>query len=473
MMKLPIVCALLLASSAAAQVPTYDDVVVGSVPLDAGGTMNLLTDIYLPAGATGPTPLLLWIHGGGWQSGTQNESPGAAMQLLFSGVAVATVGYRLSGQAIFPAQIHDVKGVVRYLRANAALYNLDPNRIACWGSSAGAHLAALLATSGGVLDLEGNSGGNLSESSRVMAAVDYFGPTDLLQMNLDVTTPPGSTINHDAPTSPESRLIGFDGPGEGIGVLRANIANPAPPFPALAALVALTNPITHLTSDDPPLFVSHGQQDTTVPFAQSLRLRDGALAIGLGPVFKSVAAAGHGFLGSTTDAQARAFLLHAFFGGVTPVGSPFCFGDNSGTACPCGNSSTGYVGCNSSLAIGGRLRASGEPSITADSLVLDGAQMPNSSALYFQGTSTQTEGAGVAFGDGLRCVTGTIVRLGTKVNLAGASQYPAAGDAPVSVSGGDAAGVTRYFQVWYRNPVGFCTAATFNLTNGVAVTFVP
>ncbi len=154
---------------------------------------------------------------------------------------------------------------------------------------------------------------------------------------------------------------------------------------------------------------------------------------------------------------------------------PFCFGDGSGTACPCGNSSApgSQTGCLSSLGIGGRLSTSGTPQLTADTFVLLGTQMPNSSALYFQGTTSLVGGMGAVFGDGLRCAGGSILRLGTKNNSAGASQYPQGGDPTVSVRGLVASPGTRTYQVWYRNAAAFCTASTFNLTNGVVVIWTP
>ncbi len=149
----------------------------------------------------------------------------------------------------------------------------------------------------------------------------------------------------------------------------------------------------------------------------------------------------------------------------------FCPGDGSGTACPCGNSSPlgAAEGCLHSLGTGGKVRGTGLPSLAADSLVLTGTQMPNSSALYFQGTTQQNAGLGAAFGDGLRCAGGSVIRLGTKINAAGASQYPAAGDPSVSVRGQVVAPGTRTYQVWYRNAGAFCTPSTFNLSNGVVV----
>ncbi len=157
-------------------------------------------------------------------------------------------------------------------------------------------------------------------------------------------------------------------------------------------------------------------------------------------------------------------------------GSPvtaFCFG-TGGTACPCGNAGLIGNGCASSVnANGANLSFSGVPSIAADTLVLLGSGMPNSSALYFQGTSQQNGGLGVAFGDGLRCAGGSTIRLGTKTNGGGGSQYPVGGDLSVSVRGSNAAGNVRTYQVWYRNAAVFCTSDTFNLTNGLQVTWQP
>ncbi|MBL8862188.1 MAG: hypothetical protein JNK02_09260 [Planctomycetes bacterium] len=155
---------------------------------------------------------------------------------------------------------------------------------------------------------------------------------------------------------------------------------------------------------------------------------------------------------------------------TTPGPTAFCFGDGLGAPCPCGNSGAAGRGCaNSVNPAGARLVASGTASVGADTLALLGVGMPNSSALFFQGTTQQSGGLGVAFGDGLRCAGGTIVRLATKSNAGGASTYPTAGDASVAVRGGVAAGDVRTYQIWYRNAADFCLPATFNLTNGVQV----
>jgi hypothetical protein len=152
-----------------------------------------------------------------------------------------------------------------------------------------------------------------------------------------------------------------------------------------------------------------------------------------------------------------------------PTGVPFCFGDGSGTACPCGNSGAAGNGCASSVnANGANLTTTGSASLANDTLVLHGTGMPNSNCLYFQGTSQIS----VVFGDGLRCAGGTIVRLGTKTNAAGASQFPSGADPSVHVKGAvSIPGSVRTYQTWYRNAAAFCSPSTFNLTNGVLVTW--
>jgi hypothetical protein len=158
------------------------------------------------------------------------------------------------------------------------------------------------------------------------------------------------------------------------------------------------------------------------------------------------------------------------------ISTAFCFGDGTGlVACPCGNFGAVGHGCASSANVAGALlQAAGLASVAADTLVLSGSDMPNSSVLYFQGTTQQGGGAGTVFGDGLRCAGGSIIRLGTANNVAGASQYPELGDQPVSVRGQiPLAGGNRTYQAWYRNAAPFCTSSTFNLTNGLAITWTP
>jgi hypothetical protein len=168
-------------------------------------------------------------------------------------------------------------------------------------------------------------------------------------------------------------------------------------------------------------------------------------------------------------------LIDSVHIGSTGPGMIFCAGDGSATACPCGNSSpTGAgEGCASSLGFGARLRANGSASLAADTLQLVGDQMPNAPCLYFQGTQQIAAGAGLVFGDGLRCAGGSIVRLGTKTNAGGTSTYPSGSDPSVSVRGQVTTPGVRDYQTWYRNAAAFCTPSTFNLTNGLQITWVP
>jgi hypothetical protein len=148
------------------------------------------------------------------------------------------------------------------------------------------------------------------------------------------------------------------------------------------------------------------------------------------------------------------------------TGTPYCFGDGTGTACPCGNNGAPGHGCASSVNPNGALLgAIGQSALANDTLTLQGSGMPNSSCLYFQGTTQISS----VFGDGLRCAGGTVNRLGTKTNVNGSSQYPAPGDQSVSVRGAVTSPGTRSYQVWYRNAAAFCTPSTFNLTNGLSI----
>jgi hypothetical protein len=152
--------------------------------------------------------------------------------------------------------------------------------------------------------------------------------------------------------------------------------------------------------------------------------------------------------------------------------SEFCYGDGSAAACPCGNASAigSRAGCLHSLGYGGTLRVHGRAQITDDTLVLEGASMPGSSAaLYFQASGLVNGGAGVPFGDGIKCESGPFVRFGTKSNVGGASRFPEVNDASISTKGHITSAGTRHYQVRFRNAAAFCTSDTFNYTSGVTV----
>lgn len=259
-----------------------------------GVVRELLLDLRIPSGKAGPSPLLVWIHGGGWSGGSRNM-PSRAAALCERGYVVASIDYRLTGTAPWPAQGQDCKGALRWLRANAANFDIDPDRIGVWGSSAGGHLVAWLGAAGSVgtttvgnttMDLEGATGGNLDQSSRVQAVVDWYGPTDLLFMRM---YPSG--IDHDDPESPEGNLL--DGA-----------------VPDNPERVALVNPVSFLSADDPPFLLMHGTVDDSVPFHQSELLYRALVNRGLAATFVPILDAGHG--GASFDTKDNLEGVYAF-----------------------------------------------------------------------------------------------------------------------------------------------------------------
>jgi acetyl esterase/lipase len=239
-------------------------------------------DLYLPKAGTN-LPLIINIHGGAFKMGSKEQ--GVPLDYLGQGYAVASINYRLSQHAKFPAQIEDCKAAVRWLRAHAAEYRLNPNRFAAWGSSAGGHLASMLGTTGdtNVFDV----GANLDQPSRVQAVVDYFGPTDFLQMDAH-RLPTGMT--HDPANSPESELIG--------GAIQENQDK-----------AAKANPITYVTPGDPPFLICHGDADPLVPHHQSELLEAALKKAGIPVIFYTVKGAGHGgFRDPKVPEMTREFL---------------------------------------------------------------------------------------------------------------------------------------------------------------------
>lgn len=211
------------------------------------GTARQTLDLYVPSEGTGPWPVIVWVHGGGWQNGSKEQCLPLRAGFVDKGYAVASVNYRLSGDAVFPAQIEDCKAAIRWLRAHAAEYRLDGAHFAGWGGSAGGHLVALLGTSGDVKEFD--RGENLEQSSRVQVVCDFFGPSDLAVM---VGTP--GYERHALADSPESKLIG-------------GIPTQVPEKAAAAS------PVTYVSPDDPPFLIVHGEKDPVVPADQSVRLQ--------------------------------------------------------------------------------------------------------------------------------------------------------------------------------------------------------
>ena len=239
-------------------------------------------DLYIPNEGEN-LPLIIWVHGGAWRGGSKERY--APMEYLKSGYAGASINYRLSQHAVFPAQIEDVKAAVRWIRANAETYRLDPNRFAAWGSSAGGHLVAMLGTAGDITEFE--VGENLEVSSQVQAVVNYFGPTDFLQM--DTHRLPDGLV-HDASDSPESKLVGG-------------------PIQEHKDRVARANPITYVSKADPPMLIIHGDQDKLVPYHQSVLLKEALEAVGAPVTLYKVEGGGHGgFKDPKVPELTKAFL---------------------------------------------------------------------------------------------------------------------------------------------------------------------
>lgn len=196
-------------------------------------------DIYVPPGA-GPFPLLVWIHGGAWRHGSKDGNV-FGLPMLAKGYAVASINYRYTNHAIYPAQIHDCKSAIRFLRANAKKYKFDPDHIGVSGASAGGHLVALLGTTGDVKDLEGDNGPK-DVSSRVQAVCDIFGPTDIGRM--------GDSAGFPKDSHPIRQLLGGSVDDK-------------------KDLCDKCSPIKFITKDDAPFIILHGTKDALVPVEQS------------------------------------------------------------------------------------------------------------------------------------------------------------------------------------------------------------
>jgi acetyl esterase/lipase len=228
------------------------------IPYGTGGGHDLLLDILRPdVPVHPPRPAVIWIHGGGWREGSRADPPNA--MLARRGFVTASVTYRFSDEAVFPAQIHDVKAAIRFLRANAPRWGIDPERIGIWGHSAGGHLAALAAVSEGIPALEGE-GGSPDELSDVQAAVPMSPPTDIL---VDWYADSGFPHHEDAWSAVEGLLNGLDLED-----------------PETAELARLASPVHLATAGAPPVLVVHGTLDDLVPVSQGRAFVHALLELG-------------------------------------------------------------------------------------------------------------------------------------------------------------------------------------------------
>jgi len=212
------------------------------------------------------TYLIVWIHGGAWHSGSKENPP---LGLLGYGYAVASINFHLSTEQIFPAQVHDIKAAIRFLRANANKYGYQQDKIIIWGSSSGGHLAALVATTNNNKELEGNLGNYTGTSSAEQACVDYFGPTNFLTI-INQSTPHGLNVR--------------------LPALAILLGKPVEQVPALAKLAS---PVYQVDATDPPMFIVHGEQDVQVPINQSIELMSAYKSKNLKVQIEFIPNAGH------------------------------------------------------------------------------------------------------------------------------------------------------------------------------------
>jgi acetyl esterase/lipase len=240
--------------------------------------VELKMDLFFPGNTTGATALTIFVHGGGWSKGDKADRQGAheIPALVKAGFTVASLNYRLAPEYKFPAMIEDVKCAIRSFRAHAAEYNIDPNRIGVWGTSAGGHLVNLLGLTDPAAGFE--QGEYLDQSSRVQAVVDMFGPANM------------------APDFSRAYLEVKDSVFGGVDLVQAS-------------------PITYVTADDPPFLILHGDSDNVVPLDQSQILYDAMLAAGMDVEFTVVVGGNHGFTkpGSTPSREEITAMIVAFF----------------------------------------------------------------------------------------------------------------------------------------------------------------
>ncbi len=243
-----------------------DAKVLSDIAYVENGHAQQKLDLYLPAQPKGP--LLVWIHGGGWRGGTKASPPGLTM--VKNGVAVASLEYRFSPHAIFPAQIEDCKAAIRWLRAHATEYGYRDDMVAAWGASAGGHLVALLAVTGQVHDFD--VGANLDRSSAIQCGLDWFGPADFPNYDPNLPEP---MVQRENPDSVIAQLLGG-------------------PLSEKLELARRASPVTWATKAAAPLLIMQGTKDPLVPLDQSQRLADKLKSVGADVTLDVIEGAGHG-----------------------------------------------------------------------------------------------------------------------------------------------------------------------------------
>ncbi len=254
------------------------------------GYRFLRVNLHVPANAVGAVPVVVYASGGGFRLSAPHIGPWRCV--LDQGYAVATVEYRVSGEITFPGPLHDVKGAVRWLRANAADYGLDTECIVGWGSSAGAYLLSMAAVTNGIAEFEGTVGGNLEHSSDLAAVIDHYGPTDIAAMAEDTNDIPGVMEHFGTPASIDTLFLGY-------------VPREHPEDAARASV------LTYVNERTVPFLIMHGDADTRLGINQSRRLYDALKREGVDATFHVVPGANHAapaFEADDMNAIALAFL---------------------------------------------------------------------------------------------------------------------------------------------------------------------
>lgn len=276
----------------ASRMPLSDNVrLIADLPYAGTTDWRQTLDVYLPKNPTvkGPLPVIAYVHGGGWTTGSKDMARSQMMSLVQTGrYAAVSINYRLAWQSQWPAQINDVKAAIRWIRGNAAQYGFDPKRICASGSSAGGHLVGELGTTGGVASVEGALGRYRNQSSRVQCVVDMMGPADLAAMGREGTP---------ALPSPIELMLG------------GKVADKA-------AAARNASPLTFIDRSDPPFLLIHGSKDPVVPYAESVKMEAALRAAGVPVLFQTVEGGGHGDFGAAQAPVAertRLFFEQQFY----------------------------------------------------------------------------------------------------------------------------------------------------------------
>jgi acetyl esterase/lipase len=290
------------------ELATYHVAVSPDLVYTVSGGRPRLLDLYLPSGAARPMPVVVWLHAGGWRVGNRQQAPDLSRHFAMHGFAMASIDYRLSGEATFPAQLHDVKAAIRWLRTKGGGHGIDGGRIGLWGASAGGHLATLAALTPNNEFGRRDDGTSERHEVRtdVRAVVTAYAPIDFLSMDeqrdeaqIAVEDPSAFVLPSGARTadarSYESLLIGA-------------------PINERPDLARAASPLAYVAAGAPPFLIVHGRSDRAVPVQQSELLRDALARCGTDVTLHLVAARGHGFLDRAETAPPRTLaIIEAFF----------------------------------------------------------------------------------------------------------------------------------------------------------------